>query len=139
ANGVTADLEVSNVQALPAPLPKWILCGTHGTLTSDGIKSTIRYFDPAQVAPLPALEGPAANRKYGNDDKLPWQEETVTVEDRADKRTFYDNVVEVLRENKPMRVTLEQVRELMRVIALARKGTNFPGKPKKELAADARG
>jgi hypothetical protein len=39
-------------------------------------------------------------------------------------------VVEVLRENKPMRVTVQQVREIMRVIALARKGTNFPGKPK---------
>ena len=53
----------------------------------------------------------------------------MNVEDRSDKRTFYDNVVEVLRENKPMRVTLDQVRELMRVIAMTRKGTKFLGKP----------
>src|SRR3954471_6800548 len=98
-NGVTADMEVSNAQALPAPLPKWILCGTHGTLTSDGKQSTIRYFDPAQVTPLQAIDGPVLNRKYGNEDKLPWQEKTSQVEDRADKRTFYDNVYEVLREN----------------------------------------
>jgi scyllo-inositol 2-dehydrogenase (NADP+) len=129
-NGVTADLEVSNAQSLPAPLPKWILCGTHGTLTCDGTKSIIRYFDPAHVQPLPPIDAPAADRKFGNDDKLPWQEKTMNVEDRSDKRTFYDNVFEVLREDKPMRVTLDQVRELMRVIAVTRKGTNFSGKPR---------
>ena len=129
-NGVSADMEVSSAQNISLPLPKWILCGTHGTLTSDGVKSTLRWFDPAQAPPLPTLDMPAENRRYGNDDKLPWQEKMLNVEDRADKRTFYDNVVEVLREGKPMRVTLEQVRELMRVIAMARKGTNFPGKRK---------
>ena len=129
-NGVTADMEISTAQNIIPPLPKWIVCGTHGTLISDGKQSTIRYFDPAQVAPLESIDAPALNRKYGNDDKLPWQEKTVSAEDRADRRTFYDNVVEVLRENKPMRVTVEQVREIMHVIAMARKGTNFPGKPK---------
>ncbi len=128
-NGVTADLEVSNGQSLTTLLPKWILCGTQGTLVSDGVTSTIRYFDPAQVPPLAAIDAPATDRRYGNDDKLPWQEKTMSVEERSDKREFYDNVVEVLRENKPMRVTLEQVRELMRVIAMARKGTKFSGKP----------
>ena len=125
-NGVTADMEISNAQSLSTPLPKWILCGTQGTLSSDGKQSTIRYFDPAQVEPLDVIDGPVMNRKYGNEDKLPWQDKTLVVDDRADKRTFYDNVFEVLREGKPMRVTLEQVRELMRVIALARKGTDFP-------------
>jgi predicted dehydrogenase len=133
-NGVTADLEVSNAQSLPGLLPKWIICGTLGTLTSDGKQSTIRYFDPAQVVPLETLDTPAVGRKYGNADQLPWQEKTVNAEDRADKRMFYDNVVEVLREGKPMRVTLEQAREIMRVIALTRKGTNFPGKVKPESA-----
>jgi predicted dehydrogenase len=133
-NGVTADLEVSNAQALPAPLPSWILCGTHGTLTSDGVTSTIRYFDPAQIKPLQVIDGPVVDRSYAKE-QLPWQEKQLRVEDRADKRTFYDNVVEVLREGKPMRVTLEQVRELMRVIATARKGTKFSGKSKTVVAA----
>jgi predicted dehydrogenase len=134
-NGVTSDLEISGAEALTPPLPKWILCGTHGTLSCDGKTSIVRWFDPAQVQPLEAIDGTAAGRKFGNDDKLPWQEKTLNVEDRADKRTFYDNVAEVLREGKPMRVTLEQVRELMRVIALARRGTNFPGKAQKPDAS----
>jgi len=129
-NGVTGDLEISGAEMINPPLPKWILCGRHGTLTSDGKTSTVRCFDPSQVQPRVSVDGPAGDRKYGNDDKLPWQEKTMNVEDRADKRTFYDNVYEVLREGKPMRVTLEQVRELMRVIAMARKGTRFPGKPR---------
>lgn len=132
STGVTADLEVSQAQALPAPLPKWILCGTNGTLVCDGKESTIRYFNPAEISPLPipAIDGAVPNRKYGNDEKLPWQEKKMNVEDRSDKRNFYDNVWEVLREGKPMRVTHAQVREIMRVISLARKKTNFPGKPK---------
>jgi predicted dehydrogenase len=123
-NGVTADLEISQAESLPTPLPKWILCGTHGTLSSDGKQSTIRWFDPSQVDPLPipVVEGPARGRRYGNDDKLPWQQKTVPVEG-ADKRNFYDNVTEVLRQGKPMRVPLEQVRQIMQIIALARRGT----------------
>jgi predicted dehydrogenase len=131
STGVTADMEVSQAQSLPHPLPKWILCGTHGTLVCDGKESTIRWFDPTQVspAPIPAVDGAVEGRKYGNGDNLPWQEKTMKVEDRTDKRDFYDNVREVLREGKPMRVTHEQVREIMRVISLARKKTKFAGKP----------
>jgi predicted dehydrogenase len=131
STGVTADMEVSQAQSLPHLLPKWILCGTSGTMVCDGKESILRWFDPTKISPLPipAVDGAVADRKYGNGDVLPWQEKKMNVEDRSDKRTFYDNVHEVLREGKPMRVTLPQVREIMRVISLARKKTNFSGKP----------
>lgn len=128
-NGCTADMEVSTAQhIIPAP-PKWVVCGTNGTLTSDGKESTIRWFDPSQVQPLPVIDGPAHDRKYGNADALPWQEKTIPAEG-ADKTVFYDNVVGVLRRNEPMRITPESVREVIRVIAIIRKGTEFPGKTK---------
>ena len=128
-NGSTADMEISSVEnVVPAP-PKWTLCGTHGTLVSDGTNSTIRWFDPNQVQPLPVVDGPAQNRKYGNADKLPWQEKTIPAEG-SDKTVFYDNVYGVIRRNEPIRVTPESVREVIRVIGMIRKGTKFPGKTK---------
>ena len=39
-------MEISFAQNVAMPLPKWILCGTHGTLTNDGHKSVVRWFDP---------------------------------------------------------------------------------------------
>ena len=126
-NGCTADIEISTAQNVsPAP-PKWVLCGTNGTLVSDGTTSTIRWFDPAAVEPLPVVDGPAPNRKYGNADKLPWQEKTVPAEG-SDKTVFYENVFGVIRRGEPMRITPGSVREVMRVIGMIRKGTSFPGK-----------
>jgi predicted dehydrogenase len=141
--GATADLEISFAQNLAMPLPKWILCGTHGTVTNDGEKSTVRWFDPKDAPPLEVIDGPAANRRYGNDDKLPWQEQVIPVQPRP-HGAFYDHVTAVLLRGEPLRVTPESVREVMRVLGLIRKGTNFPGKPAKEkrepqVHADARG
>jgi predicted dehydrogenase len=128
-NGCTADLEISTAQYIAPPPPKWTICGTHGTLVSDGAQSTIRWFDPSQVQPLPVVDGPAPDRKYGNADKLPWQEKTVPAEG-SDKTVFYDNVFGVLRNDEPQRIDPVSVREVIRVMGLIRKGTRFPGKVK---------
>ena len=125
--GATADLEVSMAENVAGPVPKWVFCGTHGTLTHDGTRSTIRWFDPSQVRPLEVVDGPAHDRKYGNEDKLPWQERVVDAPP-GDQNGFYDNVYGVLKRGEPMVITAESVREVMRVIAMIRKGTKFPGK-----------
>jgi predicted dehydrogenase len=125
--GCTADMEISSAENVATALPKWMLCGTHGTLTMVGGQSTIRWFDPAQVPPLEAIDAPATDRRYGNADKLPWQEKTVTPEG-PDVGNFYDNVYGVIRKGEPMRVTPQHVREVIRVIGAIRKGTKFPGK-----------
>ena len=127
--GATADLEISTAQNVAIPLPKWIVCGTHGTLTCDGAKSIVRWFDPAQAPPLDVVDGPAADRKYGNDDKLPWQEKTIEILPRP-HGTFYDNVAGVLRRGEPMRIDPHSVREVIRVMAMVRKGTPFDRKPR---------
>src|SRR4051812_27717134 len=78
-NGATADIEISNAQNVAMPLPKWIMCGTHGTMTGDGQRFIVRWFDPAQAPPLTVREGAAKDRKYSNDDRLPWQERTIEI------------------------------------------------------------
>ncbi len=126
-NGATADVEISNAQNVAVPLPKWILCGTHGTLTCDGQRFTLRWFDPAAAPPLTVREGAAKDRKYGNDDKLAWQEKVTDVQPRV-RGAFYDNVYAVLRKDEPMYVTPQSAIDVMRTIAMIRKGTKFPGK-----------
>lgn len=133
-NGVTIDMEVSTAQNQAITPSKWVLCGACGTLVTDGKTSTIRWFDPKDAPPLEAYDGPAANRAYGNADKLPWQEKTVEASAPVPV-DFYDNVFGVVRRGEPPVVTCESVREVMRVIAMIRKGTRFPGKVKKAAVA----
>ena len=86
--------------------------------------------------PIRIVEGPAANRKYGNADKLPWQEKTIPAEG-SDNAVFYDNVFGVIRNNEPQRIDPVSVREVIRVVQLIRKGTKFPGKVKSSNPAVA--
>lgn len=126
ANGVTADLEISTAQNLAVPPPRWVLCGTCGTLASDGSHSTLRYFDPAKAPPLQAVDGAVATRDYSSADKLPWQEQTMPSVG-PNIGGFYDNVTDVLRRGGEMYVTPQSVREVIRVIGEVRSQTKFAG------------
>ena len=129
ANGCTIDLEISSAQNIAREQARWVLSGSQGSLTSDQQTSVLRWFDPAETAPLEVIDGPAPERAYGNDDTLPWREETIDVDaDTPEGPSFYDNVTAVLRENAPMFVTPESAREVIRVIAAIRKGTAFTGR-----------
>ncbi len=131
-NSCTVDLEISSCvnNALVSGL-HWIIAGQYGTLTSDNGNITLRYFDPKKTKKLKVAKGlQAPGRQYGNDDKLPWQEKKLTTDDGTDVGNFYDNVYDVLRNRKKMRVTPESVREVMRVMGEIRKGTEFSGKIK---------
>ncbi|MDA1142074.1 MAG: Gfo/Idh/MocA family oxidoreductase [Planctomycetota bacterium] len=126
-NGCTIDMETSSAQNVAIPLPSWILCGTSGTLTSDGKQSTIRWYDPEEAGSLEVRDVAAVGRKYGSESKpLNWQEEIVETRG-PDIGNFYDNVTGVLRRDEKMIVTPESVREVIRVMVEIRKGTGFPG------------
>ncbi|MDP6353736.1 MAG: Gfo/Idh/MocA family oxidoreductase [Planctomycetota bacterium] len=126
-NGCTVDMETSSAQNVAATLPSWILCGSSGTLTSDGKQSTIRWFDPDEAGPIEARDIAAVDRKYGSESKpLDWHEETVEAQG-PDIGDFYDNVTGVMRREEEMIVTPESVREVIRVITEIRRGTDFPG------------
>lgn len=122
-NGRVADVEMCTSCAFPEP--KWSLLGSNGTLISDGKTSKIKRFDPVKAPPLAVIDGPVANRRYGNDDKLPWEEYEAPSIGRKTS-DFYDNVFAVLRRGEPMEIKPEEVLEVMKVIERARKGTMFP-------------
>jgi predicted dehydrogenase len=131
-SGVTADVELSTAENIAIALPKWILCGSAGTLTlpADAKTSTLRWFDPAKMPALVVNDGPASGRKNGSGEQIPWQEKVHELPPKKDG-AFYDNVAAVLRDDDEMVVTPESVRENLRVLALVRKGTGFPGKARK--------
>jgi predicted dehydrogenase len=116
-NGCLADFHIST--ATNASLPELLILGTCGTLTFSGGTSTIRYFDPKRVKPLPVDTRPPAGRRYRNDDKLPWREKTLKAASK-DKTTFYDNVYSVIRERGKQLITPESVIEVLKVLDRAR-------------------
>ena len=124
-NGCTADMGVTSAQNIAVQLPVWVLCGTAGTLTSDGKQSTIRWFDPSEAGEVAVVEGAAKNRAYGSSTKpLDWQEEIVPAKGPS-VGGFYDNITAVLQDNADMYITPQSVREVLRVMTEIRRGTNF--------------
>jgi predicted dehydrogenase len=119
-NGTTIDAEVSNCIAFP-PQPEWIVAGTQGGLVSgqDGIH--VKWFDPKAAPPISLQEGPAVNRRYDNDDKLPWQEERIPLPQSRGFAAFYDNLALAIREGVPLDVTPESVRATIAVLETCRR------------------
>jgi predicted dehydrogenase len=115
-NGRCIDLEVSTSCAFNEM--KWTVLGTCGTLRSDGETSEIKYFDPRELKPLSVNEAVPTGREYGNEDVLPWREET-RPSVAAATTDFYDNIFAVLRQDAPMDITPQHVREVIRVIETA--------------------
>jgi predicted dehydrogenase len=125
-NGVTSDIEISSAQKIEGDLPRWVLCGTWGTLTSDGDNATIHYFDPNNAPPQEVVDGPVMSRDYDFGDQLSWQQVTETAtKDAPPFGNFYDNIAAVLHRGEPMYVTSQSVREVLRVMGEIRKGTAF--------------
>ena len=103
-----------------------MILGANGTISSDGQQTKLRYYDPKKAPPLRVIDGPAPERRYGNDDVLQWHEETRPVKPLKQYGDFYDNVAAVLRRKAKMVVTPESAAENIRIIELARRGTKFP-------------
>jgi len=124
-NGRVWDMELST--ACRCEEPKWTVLGQYGTITSDGSVSQARFFDPAQVAPMEATEVPSQERRYDNDDVLPWQSKELRAADVPLIGDFYDNVWSVLREDGEMVVRPEQTLEVVRVIETCKRVSGFYG------------
>lgn len=126
-NGRTAMVEISTAISDPVGTPRWRLCGSCGTIASDGKTVTTRWFDPTELKPLEVDPGPAAGRRYNQNVDIPWRqdEQALPTDERADFRRFYDNLAATLAGREKPRVTVDQVRELIRVQSLIRAGTAF--------------
>ncbi|MEI6536287.1 MAG: Gfo/Idh/MocA family oxidoreductase, partial [Verrucomicrobiaceae bacterium] len=86
-SGVTADVVVSTAMALSGP--RWILCGSRGTMTSDGETSKLRFYDGAEVGSLEVIDAAAPGRKYLQEE-LPWEEKELKA-DPAPVKAFHEN------------------------------------------------
>ncbi|MBI3832217.1 MAG: Gfo/Idh/MocA family oxidoreductase [Planctomycetes bacterium] len=126
-NGAVVDMEVTSCCAVKQP--QWLIMGTLCTLVREGDEFVIRYLDPAKLPPLKVVDSIAVpDRKYGviGGETLEWQEKKVQAADPAYKLDFYGCLYDSIRNKKKLLVTPESVREVIRVIALSRKGTKFP-------------
>ncbi|HTL51454.1 MAG TPA: Gfo/Idh/MocA family oxidoreductase, partial [Planctomycetota bacterium] len=89
-------IDISYSTSMNVELPSYIICGEYGTAWSDGKTTHMRYFDPKKFPKLPVVDGAAANRKYGNEEKLEWIEKSMPSEGPS-IGSLYDNVHDVLR------------------------------------------
>ncbi|MCG3181148.1 MAG: Inositol 2-dehydrogenase/D-chiro-inositol 3-dehydrogenase [Phycisphaerae bacterium] len=119
-NGRLIEVEQSYACAI-AP-PRWLVAGTCGTLSSvDEKTATIRHFDPKAVKPIKINPGVPEGRRYGNDDKLPWQEKQIPFEPKGAEPDFYANLFKAVRRKGKLLITPESVREQIRVMDAVRK------------------
>ena len=118
-------IEVEQSYACAFPQPAWLVCGTCGTMQVVGREAHIKYFDPKKVRPIKVVEAPPAQRQYGNEDVLPWEEKTVEVKPSTPGPRFYDNLHDAIRKRKKLLITPESVREQIRVLDAVRKSAGW--------------
>lgn len=120
-------VEVLSSSAIGVSTPDWLIAGTTGTLLSQDNTMTVRWFDPATLAPLEVNEGMAPGRKYGTGEQIDWQEETTVLEAPSDLRTvqYYERLAETLRDGADLFVTPASVRRQIELMERARAQTGF--------------
>jgi len=119
-SGAVIDVEISNCMAFP-PQPEWMVAGTNGGLISETGGIRVKWFDPEAAPPITLQEGPAASRRYDNDDQLPWQEELIPLPQTRGFVEFYDNLADAIRRGAPLAITPESVRETIAVLEECRR------------------
>jgi scyllo-inositol 2-dehydrogenase (NADP+) len=118
-NGAIIDAEICDCMVFP-PHPEWMVAGTCGGLVSDPEGIRVKWFDPKAAPPIALQEGPAVDRRYDNDDQLPWQEELIPLPETRGFVEFYDNLAEAIRNGAPLDITPESVRETIAVLETCR-------------------
>jgi scyllo-inositol 2-dehydrogenase (NADP+) len=119
ATGVVVDIEISGAAAISQP--PWILMGTAGTLVIDAKNEChLKYFDQKQLPRLRASDQTPAHPGPSNGAEIQWKEEHFPAKP-AQVPNFWIELYDSLRKKKPFPITLEQARENMRIISLAKK------------------
>jgi len=114
-------IEVEQSYACAFAQPRWLVCGTAGTLeSSDGKTARIKYFDPEKAPEIEVDPRAPVDRQYGNDDRLPWEEKTVEMQPREDYPDFYEKLYESIRHGEQLLVTPGSVRETIAVLDAVR-------------------
>lgn len=123
AGGMVVDVEISSCAAFPQP--EWLVIGKYGSLTGSTRQLRWKYYDPTQAPKLEVDEGPAAGRRYGRPEELPWIEEEAEIERSDTRAEFYDALYRTLRQGEPPLVTPESVRRQIALFDECRRRTGF--------------
>ncbi len=131
----TLNLEISSCCAYPENA--WLVQGTQGTLTGSRSALKWKFIDPAKLPPRPLDRNPTPDRSY-NSEKLEWTEETWGESDGVAGRAyssaaaalgkggpFYEDLHDLLTKGEPFPITLEQVREQIRVFEECHRQSGF--------------
>ncbi len=125
-NGVVVDIEISGAAAIPQT--PWRLYGTTGTLVIDAKNQCrLKYFDPARLPEIKASDETPTGRAgshFAGGEEIKWIEEEFPAAPIA-PGNFWVDLHRSIRTGTQFPITLEQARENMRVITLAKKGTGF--------------
>lgn len=120
-------VEVQSSSAVAVPQPDWLISGTTGSVLSQSNSITVRWFDPATLAPLEANEGMAPERRYGTGEQIDWQEETIDVDPPGEQRTvqYYERLAMTLRDDAELFVTPASVRRQIELMERAREQSRY--------------
>ncbi len=125
-NGIVVDIEISGAAAITQP--PWLLMGSCGSLQIDGKdQCRLRYFDPSKLPKLKASSDTPVGRAgshFSGGEEIPWMEEEFAAAPKMPEG-FWESLYKTMRHRAKFPITLEQARETMHVIGLARKGTRF--------------
>lgn len=123
-NSRIIDMEISGGVSLPTP--EYMVYGTKGSLVGEGNIFRLKYLDPnvplKKIAANPLT--PDGNI-FGNDEKLVWKEEEITLDTQGQTEIIWDHLYDTFRNNKPFPITSKQAAEVVRVIEQAKIGTVF--------------
>ncbi|MBI3947198.1 MAG: Gfo/Idh/MocA family oxidoreductase [Armatimonadetes bacterium] len=115
--GVLGEVDINQASATePFELEVW---GTRGTLSLGNGAFTLRYFDPADLAPKKLNRSLAsADRAYPSD-AIPWKEETIPV-DPSLAVDVYADLARAIRTGSPTLVDPKEAVAVMGIIARCR-------------------
>ena len=117
-NGCVADVEISGATAIPEP--QFVIAGSRGAMSIDGQTCRLRYLKNPDIAATEATGAtPDQRQRPRLSDDLEWIEEICPV-GPLHPGQFWIEVYRHLRLGVSFPITLDQARQTMRVIELAR-------------------
>ncbi len=122
-NGRVVDMEISGGAAIKAPV--YLIWGTRGGLVCHDEKTiTLKYLDPKHKLPRRRPNAGDPGASFGTPEELPWIEKSVPV-DPARAWDIWDELYKAVRRGGRFPITLGEALEVMRIISIAKKGTQF--------------
>jgi hypothetical protein len=102
------------------PVPNWTICGTRGSAVQQDDTILVRYYREEELSDLGLQDGlAAADRKYGNDEVIPWHTEELPLAEYPGAN-FYDHCHAYYANGEAPYVPVEETREVMRLLGTLR-------------------